>query len=512
MEAAKKLGISDRTLRREVERGNIKAVYVHDSLKDISEEELDRYLKTQTPKYAQIPASTETPLDVAACIKHIRSLEVDIFELQKSVKELEEIVSTLLADRSKKPAIARLKEIELQERNEIKEMQQEKEQEYKLPFDSNALWDSIQNVYFVGIREKWELFLSENDPKFVKKQYNFKFLNYELRDISRFPEEQTTREIFKTISEADLIFVYVESEMEVSLFNQHVAIITYAKALKKNIYFSNITSQHYLKHLFEGEQNTKIDYESDIKKGFTNALTYFNKQTKFIKYNNGSFYTEQILWEHMQERLTGKRNGKYSPVDMFGSFKALDPYYRLIAQYPIKNHRVDFVHLDSKTIMEIEGWEYHGKDKQNFYNDFIRYREIEDLEYDIFRVSAKEVQENVSKVFDELIQRINRNRKKKKESKIFSTLLQKIMELRNERNEFSFLNKALRLVKMEEKDFLEEETHFYSEEDEEDENDRLFEEANQLLEEEDLQNYFEEDNENDDLSELTEDIITTETL
>jgi very-short-patch-repair endonuclease len=79
-------------------------------------------------------------------------------------------------------------------------------------------------------------------------------------------------------------------------------------------------------------------------------------------------------------------------------------------QYPIGRRRADFADPLSKTVIEVDGWKYHGQYQSNFNNGYRRTQVIEEQGWTIKRVSAQQVFEDVQLTALHIYQYIERRR------------------------------------------------------------------------------------------------------
>lgn len=101
-----------------------------------------------------------------------------------------------------------------------------------------------------------------------------------------------------------------------------------------------------------------------------------------------------------------------SPIEQtfYDNWNKKNHNYKLEFQYPILNYFVDFVHLDSKTIIELDGHETHSSPDAIAY-DRKRQRDIESVGWKVIRFGGKEIYSNVELCVNETIQIINQSLK-----------------------------------------------------------------------------------------------------
>lgn len=103
-----------------------------------------------------------------------------------------------------------------------------------------------------------------------------------------------------------------------------------------------------------------------------------------------------------QETVKGK-----SPIeeDFFTEWCLTHSMIELKRQYHIGKYWVDFAHLETKTVIELDGHQYHSS-KRDRNKDYSRHREIEDQGWTIIRFTGSEIFVSVASCVEVVYSRI----------------------------------------------------------------------------------------------------------
>jgi len=93
---------------------------------------------------------------------------------------------------------------------------------------------------------------------------------------------------------------------------------------------------------------------------------------------------ETILWEHLRNNRTG---------------------YKFRKQHPIGDFIADFICLEKKLVIEIDG-EYHNTAVQQ-HDDAVRTDDIERIGYRVIRFTNEEVEKQISTVLTKIKEQLN---------------------------------------------------------------------------------------------------------
>ncbi len=93
--------------------------------------------------------------------------------------------------------------------------------------------------------------------------------------------------------------------------------------------------------------------------------------------------------QRMQEE---KQAAKGNPIedDFYRAWCEAYPAIELIRQHPIGRYRVDFAHLETMTVVELDGYQYHSK-KKDRNKDYARQHEIEDQGWLFVRFTGSQI-------------------------------------------------------------------------------------------------------------------------
>src|ERR1700720_963191 len=86
IEAARRCGVSDKTIRRAILAGKLSASYPQPNMAEISDDELQRWLSGQKSKY--VLSATEPHSPIQALESRIAELETHVQTLEKQVADL----------------------------------------------------------------------------------------------------------------------------------------------------------------------------------------------------------------------------------------------------------------------------------------------------------------------------------------------------------------------------------------------------------------------------------------
>lgn len=214
------------------------------------------------------------------------------------------------------------------------------------------------------------------------KQHNEIYLNineqnFALRGI------KTVELCKKAIEKSDLIFAWIDDK---TCFGT-IAEIGYAKGKNKRIWIAGSEKIEDLWFAYSLADVCVFKYNNPKE-----ALEYLLK-------SNPDFNSpiEDFFWKEWQESILDN--------------KPLIETIKLHTQYKILNYFVDFAHIESKTVIELDGYEYHSSVNAIAY-DHKRQRELEELGWNVIRFGGKEIKENVQQCVTDVINRIMSNLKK----------------------------------------------------------------------------------------------------
>lgn len=93
---------------------------------------------------------------------------------------------------------------------------------------------------------------------------------------------------------------------------------------------------------------------------------------------------------HMMEIRQSLKNGSPIEIAFYEAWCALYPSIPLERQYPIGKYRVDFAHVETHTVIELDGQSFHSKRKDRN-KDYDRHIEIEEMGWHIVRFTGSKV-------------------------------------------------------------------------------------------------------------------------
>jgi leucyl-tRNA synthetase len=130
------------------------------------------------------------------------------------------------------------------------------------------------------------------------------------------------------------------------------------------------------------ERGTKEQYvASDFPGYMTNTFEQWQSTTNFAKQNRkNNTQAEDILWQHLRNR---KLKG-----------------YKFRRQHPVAGYIPDFVCIENKLIIEVDG-SYHNEEEQRRF-DISRSKWLEEHEYRIVRLTNEEVTKNVQRALQKI--------------------------------------------------------------------------------------------------------------
>ncbi|SRR6266487_706172 len=110
--------------------------------------------------------------------------------------------------------------------------------------------------------------------------------------------------------------------------------------------------------------------------------------------NHRSQEAQRIAAQKLQEQQFAKA---VSPINesFAEEWHLTYPAVELKREYPIGKYRVDFVHVDTVTAIELDGHQFHSS-RRHRNKDYQRQREIEDLGWSFVRFTGSEVFGNVA--------------------------------------------------------------------------------------------------------------------
>lgn len=183
----------------------------------------------------------------------------------------------------------------------------------------------------------------------------------------------------KAIEQTDLLFAWIDC----TTCYGTIAEIGYAKALGKVIWIGGPRKYRDLWFVYEMADNTLFDREQSPEIALREMLD-FHIKTSYILDSP----IEQRFWDEWLEYV-GWSNDTY----------------RLVPQHPIGRYRVDFAHISTRTVVELDGFASHSS-TDDIANDRKRQREIEEMGWHVIRFGGKEIHNDVRKCVEETLRRI----------------------------------------------------------------------------------------------------------
>lgn len=103
---------------------------------------------------------------------------------------------------------------------------------------------------------------------------------------------------------------------------------------------------------------------------------------------------QEAALKRQQDEIIKKQG---SPIEnsFYEAWCAYFPHIELKRQYQIGKYRVDFAHVESHTVIELDGYEYHHTSKDRN-KDYQRQHDIEDLGWYFVRFTGSQIFTNVA--------------------------------------------------------------------------------------------------------------------
>ncbi len=112
-----------------------------------------------------------------------------------------------------------------------------------------------------------------------------------------------------------------------------------------------------------------------------------NQWQLFNQYEQGQREIRRVALQKLQEKKPAKVKGNPIEDRFHEAFQNAYPSIQLLPQYRIGKFRVDFAHLDTMIVIEIDGQEYHHKPVDRT-KDYQRQHILEDLGWHFVRFTG----------------------------------------------------------------------------------------------------------------------------